>query len=38
LDTNLVEATASYTRAQTLLNAAQAMFARLQQSNLFSKL
>jgi flagellar hook-associated protein 3 FlgL len=38
LDTNLAEATASYTRAQTLLNAAQAMFARLQQSNLFSKL
>ena len=38
LDTNLVEAMASYTRAQTLLNAAQAMFARLQQSNLFSKL
>ena len=38
LDTDMVEATASYTRAQTLLNAAQAMFARLQQSNLFSKL
>jgi flagellin-like hook-associated protein FlgL len=38
LDTKMVEATASYTRAQTLLNAAQAMFARLQQSNLFSKL
>ena len=38
LDTNLVEATAAYTRAQTLLNAAQAMFARLQQSSLFSKL
>jgi flagellin-like hook-associated protein FlgL len=38
LDTDMVAATASYTRAQTLLNAAQAMFARLQQSNLFSKL
>ncbi|MFZ4119463.1 MAG: flagellin [Polynucleobacter sp.] len=38
LDTNMAAATASYTRAQTLLNAAQAMFARLQQSNLFSKL
>jgi len=38
LDTDLAAATASYTRAQTLLNAAQAMFARLQQSNLFSKL
>ena len=38
LDTNLAEATAAYTRAQTLLNAAQAMFARLQQSSLFSKL
>ena len=38
LDTDMATATASYTRAQTLLNAAQAMFARLQQSNLFSKL
>jgi flagellin-like hook-associated protein FlgL len=38
LDTNLAEATAEYTRSQTLLNAAQAMFARLQQSSLFSKL
>ena len=38
LDTDMASATASYTRAQTLLNAAQAMFARLQQSNLFSKL
>jgi len=38
LDTNLAEATAGYTRAQTLLSAAQAMFARLQQSSLFSKL
>jgi len=38
LDTDMAQATASYTRAQTLLNAAQAMFARLQQSNLFSKL
>jgi len=38
LDTDMEQATASYTRAQTLLNAAQAMFARLQQSNLFSKL
>jgi len=35
LDTDLAAATASYTRAQTLLNAAQAMFARLQQSSLF---
>jgi flagellin-like hook-associated protein FlgL len=38
LDTDVAEATAAYTRSQTLLNAAQAMFARLQQSNLFSKL
>ena len=38
LDTNMLEATAEYTRSQTLLNAAQAMFARLQQSSLFSKL
>jgi flagellin-like hook-associated protein FlgL len=38
LDTDMAAATASYTRAQTLLNAAQAMFARLQQINLFSKL
>jgi flagellin-like hook-associated protein FlgL len=38
LDTNLAEATAAYTRSQTLLNAAQAMFARLQQSSVFSKL
>jgi flagellin-like hook-associated protein FlgL len=38
LDTNLAAATAAYTRSQTLLNAAQAMFARLQQSSLFSKL
>ena len=38
LDTDLAAATAAYTRAQTLLNAAQAMFARLQQSSLFSKL
>ena len=38
LDTDMAAATASDTRAQTLLNAAQAMFARLQQSNLFSKL
>jgi flagellin-like hook-associated protein FlgL len=38
LDTNMLEATAAYTRSQTLLNAAQAMFARLQQSSLFSKL
>jgi flagellin-like hook-associated protein FlgL len=38
LDTDMAEATAAYTRSQTLLNAAQAMFARLQQSNLFSKL
>jgi flagellar hook-associated protein 3 FlgL len=38
LDTDMAEATAAYTRSQTLLNAAQAMFAKLQQSNLFSKL
>jgi flagellin-like hook-associated protein FlgL len=38
LDTDLAAATAAYTRSQTLLNAAQAMFARLQQSSLFSKL
>jgi len=38
LDTNMAAATAAYTRSQTLLNAAQAMFARLQQSSLFSKL
>jgi flagellin len=38
LDTDMAAATAAYTRAQTLLNAAQAMFAKLQQSNLFSKL
>jgi flagellar hook-associated protein 3 FlgL len=38
LDTDMAEATAAFTRSQTLLNAAQAMFARLQQSNLFSKL
>jgi flagellin len=38
LDTDMAAATAAYTRSQTLLNAAQAMFARLQQSNLFSKL
>jgi flagellin-like hook-associated protein FlgL len=38
LDTDMAEATAAYTRSQTLLNAAQAMFAKLQSSNLFSKL
>ena len=38
LDTDMAAATAAYTRSQTLLNAAQSMFARLQQSNLFSKL
>jgi len=38
LDTDMAEATAAFTRSQTLLNAAQAMFVRLQQSNLFSKL
>ncbi|QWE25121.1 hypothetical protein FD977_02350 [Polynucleobacter sp. AP-Elch-400A-B2] len=38
LDTDMAAATAAYTKAQTLLNAAQAMFAKLQQSNLFSKL
>jgi flagellin len=38
LDTDMAAATAAYSRSQTLLNAAQAMFARLQQSDLFSKL
>ena len=38
LDTDMAAATAAYTRAQTLLNAAQAMFAKLQQMNLFSRL
>jgi flagellin-like hook-associated protein FlgL len=38
LDTNFAAASAAFTRSQTLLSAAQAMFARLQQSNLFSKL
>jgi flagellin-like hook-associated protein FlgL len=38
LDTDMAAATAAYTRSQTILNAAQSMFARLQQSNLFSKL
>ena len=38
LDTDMAAATAAYTRSQTLLNAAQAMFAKLQQVNLFSKL
>lgn len=38
LDTDMAAATAAYTRSQTLLNAAQAMFAKLQQMNLFSRL
>jgi flagellin-like hook-associated protein FlgL len=38
LDTDLAAATAAYTRSQTILSAAQAMFARISQSNLFSKL
>ena len=38
LDTDMAAATAAYTRSQTILSAAQAMFARISQSNLFSKL
>ena len=38
LDTDLAAATAAYTRSQTILSASQAMFARISQSNLFSKL
>jgi flagellin len=38
LDTDLAAATAAYTRAQTILSAAQAMFAKISQTNLFSKL
>ena len=38
LDTDFTAATAAYTRAQTILNAAEAMFAKISQSNLFSKL
>jgi len=38
LDTDMAAATAKYTKAQTILSAAEAMFARISQSNLFSKL
>ena len=38
LDTDMAAATAAYTRSQTILSAAQAMFAKISQSNLFSKL
>jgi flagellin-like hook-associated protein FlgL len=38
LDTDLAAATAAYTRSQTILSAAQAMFAKISQSDLFSKL
>ena len=38
LDTDMAAATAAYTRSQTILSAAQAIFARISQSNLFSKL
>jgi flagellin-like hook-associated protein FlgL len=38
LDTDMAAATAQYTKAQTILNAAEAMFAKISQSNLFSKL
>jgi flagellar hook-associated protein 3 FlgL len=38
LDTDMAAATAQYTKAQTILSAAEAMFAKISQSNLFSKL
>jgi flagellin-like hook-associated protein FlgL len=38
LDTDMAAATAQFTKAQTILNAAEAMFAKISQSNLFSKL
>ena len=38
LDTDMAAATAAYTRSQTILSAAQAMFAKISQSDLFSKL
>ena len=38
LDTDMAAATAAYTRSQTILSAAQAMFAKISQSNLFSQL
>ena len=36
LDTDMAAATAAYTRSQTILSAAQAMFAKISQSDLFS--
>jgi len=38
LDTDMAAATAGFTKEQSLLNAAQALFGKLQSSNLFSKL
>lgn len=38
LDTDMAAATAQYTKAQTILSAAEAMFAKISQSDLFSKL
>ena len=38
LDTDMAAATAAYTRSQTILSAAQAMFEKISQSDLFSKL
>jgi flagellin-like hook-associated protein FlgL len=38
LDTDMAAATAGFTKNQAILNAAQALFGRLQSSNLFSKL
>ena len=38
LDTDMAAATAAYTRSQTILSAAQAMFAKISQSDLFSQL
>jgi flagellin-like hook-associated protein FlgL len=38
LDTDMAAATAGFTKEQSLLNAAQSLFGRLESSNLFSKL
>ena len=38
LDTDMAAATAQFTKAQTILSAAEAMFAKISQSDLFSKL
>jgi flagellin-like hook-associated protein FlgL len=38
LDTDMAAATAGFTKNQAILNAAQALFGKLQSSNLFSKL